>query len=223
MGARFPVEEDGYVGPLHLLVHLAERHGLDLSRVRLGRLTAAYLEALAGQEGLELVATGAFLRLAARLIRLKAAWEDSPEEVPAEEEALAADLLSFVQVARVAKELAGRERLVTVRPRQQPTRRAATHEAGELLQALQRVRRRVRPRRLMPRAQRFRSLAELVTILKRRMGEEGEVALTPAHLPSGERAGVVLAALSLAHRGEAIVRQAAPFAPLLLTERDDGR
>jgi segregation and condensation protein A len=215
------VAEEVFQGPLHLLLHLAERGGVDLGRISLARLTGAYLAALERATAIDLDAVGAFVAMAARLMRLKALRSPAPEAAEIEAEAaIVRDMRRLERVVADARFLAARQLPFGYR---RPWRGAVGPRSArleELAAATRRVaRRRPRPPVALPPPS-HRPLGEIVRELRRRLAGEGRLVLDPRELPPGERAATVLAALILAHQGRAALTQPAPFAPLELARRE---
>ncbi len=63
--------DDGFEGPIALLLSLIEQRQLDVLTVRLGDLCGAYLDAIAGIEGTRLPLLSSFVTVASQLILIK--------------------------------------------------------------------------------------------------------------------------------------------------------
>lgn len=227
LGASYPVQGQIFQGPLHLLVHLAERQDVDLRRIHVGQLVDEYLAVLRSQTELPLTEVGAFLALAGRLVRLKAEW-DPQRLLPTSEDgqALLADLRQLQAIHALAERLAGRLRPLTTRPPwrpKPPLSERSRRRPEELVEAYRRLRRRVGPRPArLPTRLRHPPLAQLSAALEERLRKEGRFVLSLEELWPGERGATFLAALFLAQAGRAALQQEAPFAAVTLTYRRPG-
>ena len=232
------VAVDGFSGPLDVLLVLARKQQVDLTRVSILQLVEQYLGFLqaALDKRLDLAAdylvTASWLAYLKSRLLLPAPSEPEAEEAQALAEALTQRLQRLEAIRGAVVQLTRRHRLGTGRlPRGAPEGLAVNRVDGftttltELLRGYASVVRRGRTRRIT-----FER-PEVVPIdvareglrekLRGRADWQALEALLPSHLlrPQLKRSAVAsgfAAALELARTEEAELRQDAPFTPLLL-------
>lgn len=219
MALTFPIDDETYHGPLHLLLALAERGEVDLRRLSLSRLTERYLAAVRQMDVLPIEEVGEFLFMGARLVRLKLEEErlgEAPEEALDLESELR--ILGALQEAAAFLRAHGGGRSFT-RPESAPP---GTSSADDLLPALERLFR--RRRRLAPPAERTVrrqgvSVDEIVADLWRSLAG-GPRPLTIPAWPWGRRGMTLFAALELARTQRARLIQEEPFGEIIMEKVD---
>ncbi|MFO1073853.1 MAG: ScpA family protein [Geminicoccaceae bacterium] len=235
----FIVDLDGFEGPLDLLLDLARAQKVDLARISILDLAEQFLAYLRNLQARQLQVAAEYLVMAAWLAYLKSQLLLPPaERADGDAEALAQDLGERLRrleaLRRAAQAMAERPRLgqerlarglatplaVTVKP----VWRAGL---GELFAAYGAVMRRGRtPRMTMP-ARRLASVEMLLQRLAQRLtGQDwcqlqaflpedlGDPLWRRSYLASG-----LIASLELARQGVVELRQAAPFAPIMIRRR----
>lgn len=235
------VAVDGYAGPLDVLLVLARKQKVDLTRISILRLVEQYLAFLeaALARRLDLAAdhlvTAAWLAYLKSRLLLPQPSEPEAEEAQALAEALTQRLQRLEAIRGAVVLLKERPRLGVERlARGAPEGLAVTTIDGyranlaDLLKAYAVVVRRGRTRRLVfPRAEAV-PVDVVREALRRRLGEvltwqSLDQALPMERLgPSLQRSALAsgfAAALELAREGVAELRQDAPFAPLFLRGR----
>ncbi len=231
------VDVDGFEGPLDLLLELARTQKVDLARISVLALAEQYLAFIERSRMEQFDLAGDYLVMAAWLAYLKSRLllpEPAPDEGPSGEELAAA--LAFrlrrLQAMRAASaELMDRERLGrTVFARGAPETRVERRSAWQaslydLLSAYASQRRLKAGVSYQPKRRLVWSLVDARAILQRMVGRIAdwtplEVFLSPyvevAEMRRTALASSFGASLELAREGRIELRQAAPFAPLLL-------
>ena len=82
---QFRVDLDVFRGPLDLLLYLVRKHELDVSDVRVAKVTEQFLEHIAVLEQIDVDAVGDFLEVASLLIEIKSNMVLPGDEVVADE------------------------------------------------------------------------------------------------------------------------------------------
>ena len=82
---QFRVDLDIFRGPLDLLLYLVRKHELDVSEVRVSKVTEQFLEYIAVLEQIDVDAVGDFLEVASLLIEIKSNTVLPGEEVVSDE------------------------------------------------------------------------------------------------------------------------------------------
>ena len=236
----FIVDLDGFEGPLDLLLDLARAQKVDLARISILDLAEQYLAYLRGLQARQLPIAAEYLVMAAWLAYLKSQLLLPPaERDKGDAAALVEDLgerLRRLEALRAAAEaLAARPRLGSERfPRGavEPVRPVAVTPVwraglGELFSAYGAVMRRGRtPRMTMPARRLFTVEAALDRLSRLLTGQDWRE--LGAFLPEGladplwRRSAVaasLIASLELARQGTVELRQAAPFAPIMVRRR----
>ncbi|TPW29570.1 segregation and condensation protein A [Pararhizobium mangrovi] len=236
------VDVDGFEGPLDLLLHLARRQKVDLSRISILALAQQYLTFIEDARRIRLELAADYLVMAAWLAYLKSRLllpqPDADEEESGEELAarLAFRLKRLEAMRDVAARLVGRDRLgrdifARGNPEATVVERSETFTASlyDLLTAYAAQRRRQTVSRVRIARRPVWSLADARSILARMIGEVPEWTpleqfLAPYLGATGNvvtaRASTFAACLELVREGRLEVRQDAAFAPLHLRDVD---
>ena len=233
-GTRFRVEVPGFDGPLDELVRRAQQGAVDLSAISVASITDGFRRVIeADPGGAELQDVADFLTLAARLVALKAAaaLPDAAGVEPEEEGAGAgeddaarrlAEYWRFKAAADAllsgAAEEGARSFLGLVSPEVIPVERMRI-PPERLAAAFRAVLERLAADEPLPVGVTTFSVEEKVAELRERLRAG---ALQFEELFTGvatrlEAVACFLALLELLKRGEAVVEQAAPFAPITVT------
>lgn len=234
-GDPFVVELQQFNGPLDLLLSLIRDERVDIYDIPIARIAEQFLARIKTM-GIDQAAE--YLEMAARLLRIKAqlllprnqddeAWEDPRAE-------LVRRLLEYQQVREVSDVLA---RLAEDRrsrfsrawlPNQavEPPPAPLALSLGELLAAVDRVLRVARQPHIhdvVPRALDVDgAIATIRSILALRANARWYDVIRPS-AESWEVLSALLALLELARRGELRLRQAAPFASMVITRESAGQ
>jgi len=228
---------DAFEGPFDLLLTLLLKEALEPRDVDVAAIVLAFVERLAEREEVDLEACGEFLVLVSALLELKARGlfpeeaaelaELAPEEAAEE---LARRLAEYRRMKEAAVWLA--ERLVAERDRffrlgpaplaPVPERRLAPQDPAALAAALRALAAPPPTVSLAHMALRFPPVSQFLERFRallgrrRRFDFEAEV----AGLSRIEQAVAFLALLELRRSGEAVLAQAAPFAPIRVSRPD---
>jgi segregation and condensation protein A len=228
---------DAFEGPFDLLLTLLLKEALEPRDVDVAAIVLAFVERLAEREEVDLEACGEFLVLVSALLELKARGlfpeeaaelaELAPEEAAEE---LARRLAEYRRMKEAAVWLA--ERLVAERDRfvrlgpaplaPVPERRLAPQDPAMLAAALRALAAPPPTVSLAHMALRFPPVSQFLERFRallgrrRRFDFEAEV----AGLSRIEQAVAFLALLELRRSGEAVLAQAAPFAPIRVSRPD---
>lgn len=228
---------DAFEGPFDLLLTLLLKEALEPREVDVAGIVLAFVERLAEREEVDLEACGEFLVLVSALLELKARGlfpeeaaelaELAPEEAAEE---LARRLAEYRRMKEAAVWLA--ERLVAERDRffrlgpaplaPRPERRLARQDPAALAAALRALAAPPPTVSLGHMALRFPPVSQFLERFRvllgrrRRFDFETEV----AGLSRIEQAVAFLALLELRRSGEAVLAQAAPFAPIRVSRPD---
>lgn len=219
MALTFPIDDETYQGPLHLLLALAERGEVDLRRLSLSRLAERYLAAVREISPLPIDEVGEFLYMGSRLVRLKLE-EERLGEAPEEAGDLESELRILGALQEAAAFLAAHSGGKSFpRPESAPP---ATSSAGDLPPALERSHR--RRLRLAPPAERTLrrqgiSVDDIVADLWRSLAA-GRRPLEVRAWPFGARGMALFAALELARTQRARLIQAEPFGEIFMEKVD---
>ena len=235
------LELDGFEGPIDVLLTLARRQKVDLSRISILALAEQYLEFIAAARELRLEVAADHLVMAAWLAYLKSRLllpeQDLPDEPSAPElaEALAYRLSRLDAMRKAGEELLRRPRLgQDVFPRGAPegveVRNKPVYQLTlfQLLKAYGDNRRMVAGARLTIEPSRLYSIADAMERLSRIAGFRGEWKTLSAFLPEGLLDGVMrrsaiastfAASLQLVRTGTIQLRQTRPFGPLMIRGR----
>jgi segregation and condensation protein A len=231
---------DSFEGPFDLLLTLVLKEALEPAEIDIAAIVAAFVDRLVEREELDLEACGEFLVLIAALLELKARGLFPDEEAelaelePAEAaEELARRLAEYRRMKEAALWL--RERLEDQRERwfrlgpaplaPEPERRFAPQSAETLSAALRGLA--VLPAKVsvahmalrFPPVSQFLARFRAVLGRRRRFDFDAEV----EGLSRVEQAVAFLALLELRKAGEAVLAQAAPFAPIRVSRADNER
>jgi segregation and condensation protein A len=235
----FIVDLEGFEGPLDLLLDLARAHKVDLARISILELAEQFLAYLRNLQARELQIAAEYLVMAAWLAYLKSQLLLPPAERElGDVEAMAEDLEERLRrleaLRRAAAALQARPRLGSERfGRGAPERHAVTVRPlwtaglaelfaayGALMQRGRLSRMTMPARRLMTPEAALQRLAQLLA------GKDWRelASFLPEGLgdPLQHRSAVaasLIASLELARQGEIELRQAAPFAPIMIRRR----
>jgi segregation and condensation protein A len=223
----FVVQLDAFAGPLDLLLHLLREERLEIADIPIARICDQFLQAI---HDLGLNQAADYLEMASRLVRLKVqmllprnlddeGWEDPRAE-------LVRRLLEYQQIREIARWLGGAAERRSERfargylppaPALPPP--PLTLDLLELLQAIERVIAGI-------------PIPVLHRVVARPLDVEGAMQRIEALLETRDEIGwldalgpnpgiadllsVLLALLELARRGALLLRQPAPFAPMVI-------
>ncbi len=238
------LEIDGFEGPLDLLLTLARRQRVDLRAVSILQLAEQYLSFVAEARRLRIELAADYLVMAAWLAFLKSRLllppphEDGPsgEELAARLQARLERLEAIRRVAArlMARDQLGREIFGRGDPETTETERSTCWDAtlADLIRAYGRIRARSTRTPFQLRRAPVYTLEHAYARLRAMLGGAESWRDLAAFLPDGWAAtpaqrrsavaSIFAASLELAKRGEAELRQDAPFAPIALRPRDAG-
>ncbi len=242
-GDRLVVDVEGFEGPLDLLLALARTQKVDLAKISVLALAQQYLDFISEARRLRLEIAADYLVMAAWLAFLKSKLllpaEPSEEGEPtgAELAALLAFRLKRLHAMReVSAQLMTRKRLgrdVFARGLPEPTRitRKSVYDANvyDLLKAYSQQRQRTAALSLRMRPRTVWSLREAREELERLLGMNLDWApldqllsefLVEPELRRTALASGFTATLEMTREGALEIRQAKPFAPLLIRRRE---
>ena len=232
-GAAFVVELDAFSGPLDLLLHLLREERLEIAEIPIARIADQFLRAI-GELGLNQAAD--YLDMASRLVRLKAQmllprhgdddeWQDPRAE-------LVRRLLEYQQIREVALWMARAADRRAERfargylpppPAQPPP--PLTLDMLALLQAVERVVAGIPSPVLHRVVARPLNVEAATARIEKLLADREEFGWHDALGPQPTIVDVLstlLALLELAKRGHLLIRQPAPFAPMVIA-RDAAR
>lgn len=233
------VQLSGYEGPLDMLLDLARREKIDLSKIAILPLAEQYLAFVAQAQQLKIELAADILVMAAWLAWLKSRLlAPAADDGPSGEE-MADDLAFRLQRLEAMREAAealfararlGREVFARGAPEAPGVTRYVRYRASlyELLKAYGSVRQAELSRETTVEKRPFFSLVDARRIMERVVGTSAEwmpMERLLAAMPPGEDRRAVIAstfgaALEMAREGRIAVRQAAPFAPLYIRAGD---
>jgi segregation and condensation protein A len=239
----FTVDLDGFEGPLDLLLELARRQRVDLSRISILALVDQYLLFVEAARKLRLELAADYLVMAAWLAFLKsrlllpAAAEPAELDAPALAEGLAQRLRALAVIREASEHLMSRPRMGRdFFARGEPE--AAVNTSGrisyqanlyDLLAAYARQSQRHALARVRFKVREVWSLAEARQALTRLMGIQADwtafdsfllEACADSHMRRSARASTFAASLELAREGKIEMRQEKAFAPIWLRPTD---
>ena len=241
--ARLRVDVEGFEGPLDLLLVMARTQKVDLAKISVLALAQQYLEFIEEAKRLRLELAADYLVMAAWLTFLKSKLLLPPEPLDEDEpsgEELAAMLAFRLQrldaMRDAAAQLMTRKRLgrdVFPRGKPEPIRvtRTSVYDANvyDLLKAYAQQRQRNAVRTLHMEKRPVWSLKEARDELERLLGMACEWApldqilaefLVEPEIRRTALASSFTATLEMTREGAVEIRQAKPFAPLLVRRRD---
>lgn len=226
-GNAFVVELEQFTGPLDLLLHLLREEQIDIADIPIARIADQFLRAI-HELGLNQAAD--YLEMASRLVRLKAqlllprpgedeGWQDPRAE-------LVRRLLEYQQVKEVAlwmERMAERQSLRMARgflpPPPELPPLPLTLDLMELLAAVERVIAGILHPVMHSVVARPLNVEAAATRIQALLAEREEISWREALGPEPTIVDVLstlLALLELARRGQLLVRQPAPFSPLVI-------
>ncbi len=236
--AAFTVDLDGFEGPLDLLLELARRQRVDLSRISILALAEQYLRFVEAARKLRLELAADYLVMAAWLAFLKSRLllptPPQPADVDASElaERLAQRLRALGAIRKAAEFLINRPRLgrdffARGEPEPVETSRRLSYDVSlyDLLAAYARQAQRHALARVRFKTRDVWSLAEAREALARLLGGQSDwtafddfllEACADSGMRRSARASVFSASLELAREGKIEMRQERTFAPLWL-------
>jgi len=227
LGGGFVVELEAFSGPLDLLLHLLREDQVDIADIPIARIADQFLAVI---HDLGLNQAADYLEMASRLVRLKAqmllprnfegeTWEDPRAE-------LVRRLLEYQQIKEIAHWMvvaADRRALRFARgyllPPPEIPPPPLTLDLLELLAAVQRVITGILHPVLHRVVARPLDVEGATARLEELLAERGEFVWIEALGPRptiSDLLSVLLALLELARRGQCVVVQPSPFAPLLV-------
>jgi segregation and condensation protein A len=239
----FTVDLDGFEGPLDLLLELARRQRVDLSRISILALVDQYLLFVEAARKLRLELAADYLVMAAWLAFLKsrlllpAAAEPAELDAPALAEGLAQRLRTLAVIREAGEHLMSRPRMGRdFFARGEPE--AAVNTSGrisyqanlyDLLAAYARQSQRHALARVRFKVREVWSLAEARQALTQLLGIQADwtafdsfllEACSDSHMRRSARASTFAASLELAREGKIEMRQEKAFAPIWLRPTD---
>jgi segregation and condensation protein A len=240
----FTVDLDGFEGPLDLLLELARRQRVDLSRISILALVDQYLLFVEAARKLRLELAADYLVMAAWLAFLKsrlllpaAAAEPAELDAPALAEGLAQRLRALAAIREAGEHLMSRPRMGRdFFPRGEPE--AAVNTSGQisyranlydLLAAYARQSQRHALSHVRFKAREVWSLADARQALSRLVGIQLDwtafdsfliEACSDSQMRRSARASTFAASLELAREGKIELRQERAFAPIWLRSKD---
>lgn len=225
---RLPLDLDLFEGPLDLMLTLVLREEVDLAELPVAEVVRA---GLGGDEPWDPPTAGELIVLMAALVDLKSRRlvgedeEDLEPDTEAEEirERLAQRLIAYAPFQRAAGWLADRDGAAgAVRYRRVPLGDAPPApfpgEAADLVAALERLLREPPTPSLAHLNTGRVNVSELITRLRSALSQAGHVSFE-RHLGAAgplQEGTTLLAALELAHRGEATLDQPVPFGDIAI-------
>ena len=234
----FTVDLDGFEGPLDLLLELARRQRVDLSRISILALAEQYLRFIEAARKLRLELAADYLVMAAWLAFLKsrlllpAPSQPADVDAPALAEALAQRLRTLAAIRKAGEYLMSRPRLgrdffARGEPEAAQASGRVSYQANlyDLLAGYARRAQRHALSRVRLKTREVWSLAEARQTLSRLVGAQSDWTafdnfLLEACVDSGmrrsARASTFAASLELTREGRIEMRQERPFAPLWL-------
>jgi segregation and condensation protein A len=236
-GEQLTLDLDGWEGPLDLLLSLARSQKVDLRQISILALVEQYLGFVdrAGRMQLELAAD--YLVMAAWLAYLKSSLllPRQPEEEPDPEEMALRLQLRLERLAAMreagarlmARDRLGRDVFARGAPEGLAVQRKALWQAGlyDLISAYGRITARTRPVMHVVADRQVMTLDAALERVSMLVGSRVDWSAIETFLPDGSDrlrrsalASSFLAVLELARQGKVELRQAAPFAPLLVRQ-----
>ncbi|WP_075221288.1 segregation and condensation protein A [Acuticoccus yangtzensis] len=238
----FHVDLDGYEGPLDMLLDLARRNQIDLTRIAILPLAEQYLAFIQRAKDMRIELAADYLVMAAWLTYLKSRLiAPDPDDDEADGEELAEDLALRLRRLEAMREAAdalfarprlGRDIFARGMPEATvvTTERVFKGSLYDLLSAYGAVRQDEIVRTMTMEKRPVFSLVDARRIMERMVGHNAEwlpltalVAAMPGH--ESRRALIAStfgAALEMAREGRISVRQTKPFAPLYVRGNPDG-
>ena len=241
-GEAFLVDVDGFEGPLDLLLELARRQKVDLSRISILALAEQYLAFIEAARRVRLELAADYLVMAAWLAFLKSRLllpeppKNSDEPSAADLAAALAERLRRLELIRLAADKLtqrgqlGRDMFLRGGPEGLETITQANYRASlfDLLSAYARQRQKNAVTRVVMRQRTVWSLAEAREALERLAGAAAEWTVLDDFLlqfcvdmqtARTVRASSFSASLEMVREGHFDIRQDRPFAPLWLRRR----
>ncbi len=241
-GEAFLVDVDGFEGPLDLLLELARRQKVDLSRISILALAEQYLAFIEAARRVRLELAADYLVMAAWLAFLKSRLllpeppKNSDEPSAADLAAALAERLRRLELIRLAADRLtqrgrlGRDMFLRGGPEGIETISQATYQASlfDLLAAYARQRQKTATSRVVLKQRTVWSLAEARDALERLAGFAAEWTVLDDFLlqycsdmqtARTVRASSFCASLEMVREGRFDIRQDGPFAPLWLRKR----
>jgi len=241
-GEAFLVDVDGFEGPLDLLLELARRQKVDLSRISILALAEQYLAFIEAARRVRLELAADYLVMAAWLAFLKSRLllpeppKNSDEPSAAELAAALAERLKRLELIRLAADRLtqrgrlGRDMFLRGGPEGLETISQPKYQASlfDLLSAYARQRQKTAVTRVVLRQRTVWSLAEAREALERLAGITAEWTVLDDYLlqycvdmqtARTVRASSFSASLEMVREGHFDIRQDRPFAPLWLRKR----
>lgn len=238
----FHVDVDGYAGPLDMLLDLARRNQIDLTRIAILPLAEQYLAFIARAKDLRIELAADYLVMAAWLTYLKSRLiAPDPDDGGADGEELAEDLAFRLRRLEAMREAAdalfarprlGRDIFARGMPEATiiTTDRVFKGALYDLLAAYGMVRQDEIVRTMTMEKRPVFSLVDARRVMERMVGHNAEwlpLEALVAAMPGDESRRAVIAstfgaALEMAREGRISVRQSQPFAPLFIRGNPDG-
>jgi segregation and condensation protein A len=238
--AAFTVDLDGFEGPLDLLLELARRQRVDLSRISILALAEQYLRFVEAARKLRLELAADYLVMAAWLAFLKSRLllpgpsQPADMDAPALAEGLAQRLRALAAFRKAGEYLMGRPRLgrdffARGEPETVEASGRVSYHANlyDLLSAYARQAQRHALARVRFKTREVWSLADARQALTRLVGGQTDwtafedfliEACADSHMRRSARASAFAASLELAREGRLEMRQERAFAPLFIRQ-----
>ncbi len=236
------VEIDGFEGPLDLLLTLARKQKVDLTRISISTLAEQYLSFISAAKKIRLEIAADYLVMAAWLAYLKSRLllptTDDKEDASAPEMAEALtfqlrrlDVMRDAGETLMARPRLGRDVFARGTPEGMDVVKTPVYQLSlyEVLKSYADNRRRVKASQLTIEASSLHSLSDALERMRGLIGDMTDWTALTAFLPSDLLDGVVLrsgiastfsASLEMVKEGRAEIRQSGSFGPIFVKKKE---
>ena len=236
------VEIDGFEGPLDLLLTLARKQKVDLTRISISTLAEQYLSFISAAKKIRLEIAADYLVMAAWLAYLKSRLllptTDDQEDASAPEMAEALtfqlrrlDVMRDAGETLMARPRLGRDVFARGTPEGMDVVKTPVYQLSlyEVLKSYADNRRRVKASQLTIEASSLHSLSDALERMRGLIGDMTDWTALTAFLPSDLLDGVVLrsgiastfsASLEMVKEGRAEIRQSGSFGPIFVKKKE---
>ena len=236
------VEIDGFEGPIDLLLALARRQKVDLTRISISKLAEQYLHFISAAKKIRLEIAADYLVMAAWLAYLKsrlllpATDDEDNGSVPEMAEALTfqlrrLDVMRDAGDTLMARPRLGRDVFARGAPEGMDVVNTPDYELSlyEVLKSYADNRRRAKSSQLTIEASSLHSLSDAVERMRGLIGNMTNWTALSAFLPTGFMDGIVLrsgiastfsASLEMVKEGRAEIRQSGSFGPIFVKKKE---